>query len=193
MKLTQCFIKGRKSAGFTEAYERELQVAPKSILEIGVQSGNSLRMWREAYPDAKVVGIDVDPDVGMAEDCLTIIGDGHDPEFLAKVWDEHGPFDLVIDDGSHQVADQIRTFGALLPLMGKGSTYVCEDLHTSYWREFAHGGEPTFVDRTKAAVDELHVYARNSDRHHLKPSFPLETPPNFSSLAVYPGIVFFRV
>lgn len=193
MKLTQCSIKGRKSAGFTEAYEREITFEPKAILEIGVQTGDSLRMWMERFPNAKVVGIDIDPDCGKPEGATVIIGDGHDPDLLAKVWDEHGPFDLVIDDGSHQVAHQIRTFEALLPRIERGGMYVCEDTHTSYWREFARKGEPTFVDRTKAAVDELHVYARNSDRHHLKPSFPLETPPKFSSMAVYPGIVFFRV
>lgn len=194
MKLDDCAAQGRKSAGFNAAYDREIDFEPTAILEIGVQSGGSLYMWRERFPSARVVGIDIDPDCGRADGATVIIGDGHDPAFLQSVWDAHGPFDLVIDDGSHQVADQIRTFEAVIPLMAHGGLYACEDTHTSYWREFARRGEPTFVERAKAAVDELHAYARNSDRHHLKPpgNFPLETPPKFRSMAVYPGIVFFR-
>lgn len=192
MKLTQCTVQGRKSAGFTEAYEREITFEPKAILEIGVQTGDSLRMWRERFPNAKVVGIDIDETCGKPEGTTVVIGDGHDPAFLDSVWGEHGPFDLVIDDGSHQVADQIRTFEALMPKLGRGGVYACEDLHTSYWPQFTRCGGPTFIDRLKTSLDELHAYARNSDRHHQKPYFPLEEPPKFSSVAVYPGIVFFR-
>lgn len=193
MKLADCRVTGRKSAGFNEAYDREITFEPKAILEIGVQTGDSLRMWMERFPNAKVVGIDIEETCGKPEGATVVIGDGHDPDLLAKVWGQYGPFDLVIDDGSHQVAHQIRTFEALLPRIGRGGMYVCEDLHTSYWPQFVHNGEPTFIDRAKASLDELHAYARNSDRHHQKPYFPLEDAPKFSSLAVYPGIAFFRV
>lgn len=194
MKLSDCRVTGRKIAGFNEAYDREIDFTPKAILEIGVQSGDSLRMWMERYPEAKVVGIDVDETCGKPDGATVVIGDGHDPSFIASVWGEHGPFDLVIDDGSHQVADQIRTFEAVLPRIAHGCLYVCEDLHTSYWPQFVHGDEPTFIGRVHRAIEELHAYARNSERHHLKPTgnFPVEPLPQFRSLAVYPGVVFFR-
>ncbi len=45
-------------------YEKYLQfdrLKELKILEIGVAGGHSLRMWKEFYPNATVVGIDITP------------------------------------------------------------------------------------------------------------------------------------
>ena len=56
-----------------------------------------------------------------------------DAGFLQKVAGEFGPFDLIIDDGSHVNAHVITTFEVLFPLLKTGGLYVVEDTQTSYW------------------------------------------------------------
>ena len=46
---------------------------------------------------------------------------------------------LVIDDGSHKSSDIIRTFLLIFPLVKPGGTYIIEDLHASYWRDWEGG------------------------------------------------------
>lgn len=38
-------------------------------------------------------------------------------------------FDLIIDDGSHQVEHQILTANTFMPLLGPRGIYVIEDIH----------------------------------------------------------------
>ena len=45
-----------------------------------------------------------------------------------------GPFDIVIDDGSHVPEHQIATFKTLWPALRGGGLYAVEDIETSYWR-----------------------------------------------------------
>lgn len=188
MKLTECKVTGHKFDEYYRAYEREMPENPKRILEIGVQTGDSLLMWKERYPNALVVGVDNDPTCGRPDGIPVVIGDGHDPDTLDAVWQEFGPFDVVIDDGSHNWADQIRTFEHLIPKMSGGSLYVCEDTHTSYWRGFGDG--ETFIARVRRLLDDLHGYATKSER-----SLDLRTLPDttIGSVHAYRGIVFFRI
>jgi cephalosporin hydroxylase len=48
----------------------------------------------------------------------------------------HGPFDIVIDDGSHVFEHQIASFEALFPLASSTAVYIVEDVHTSYLPDF---------------------------------------------------------
>ena len=52
--------------------------------------------------------------------------------FLKSLADQYGPFDIVIDDGSHAPAHQVASLTALWPHVKVGGVYLVEDLHTSY-------------------------------------------------------------
>ena len=43
-------------------------------------------------------------------------------------------FDLIIDDGSHVVSHQQKTFGKFFKLLRNGGIYVIEDLGSSYFQ-----------------------------------------------------------
>lgn len=62
---------------------------------------------------------------------------------------EHGPFDVVIDDGSHRCAHVIASFEALFPHVTPDGIYAIEDLQTSY-RE-TYGGS-SGADRTGTSM-----------------------------------------
>src|ERR1051325_11492314 len=56
--------KGATMHRYVDLYEKYL--APRrrtatAVLEIGVHQGASLRMWRDYFPHAEIVGLDVEP------------------------------------------------------------------------------------------------------------------------------------
>lgn len=122
--------------GYMQHYQKRIgdwicqnDAVPKSILEIGCEKGNSLRMWNEIFPEAKIYTIDLFQEFDFPFDCdhfLTAIqGDQTDPRVLREARNS-GPFDFIVDDGSHNSRDQLITFYGLV---GSSSVYVVEDLH----------------------------------------------------------------
>jgi len=98
------------------------------VLEIGVDHGGSLQLWKHYFgPDAEIVGLDVDPRcAAYAEAQIEVrIGNQSDWSLLKSL----GVFDVVIDDGSHRLQDQLASFEALWP--STRGAYLIEDCHES--------------------------------------------------------------
>ena len=75
------------------------------MLEVGVQSGGSARLWKQWYgSQLTYVGVDIDARCKrtekLAERIFVEIGSQLDPAFLRSVCAKHGPFDIVIDDNN---------------------------------------------------------------------------------------------
>jgi hypothetical protein len=110
------------------------------ILEIGVggyddpnSGGDSLRMWKQYFPNSMIYGMDIVDKRALEEDRIKIFQGSQDDEvFLKKVVAETGKFDIIIDDGSHRNDHVIKTFKILFPELNNGGIYVVEDTHTSY-------------------------------------------------------------
>lgn len=75
-----------------------------SLLEVGIQFGNSLRMWQKWMPSTLLLGVD-SVDNGVKNFDL-IFGNAYSHELMANSLALVGTFDLIIDDGSHLPADQ---------------------------------------------------------------------------------------
>lgn len=144
-----------------ETYFSRYRDRPIRMLEIGVFRGGSLRMWKEYFhPDSIIVGIDVDKSCAAHEiadrNVYVRIGSQADPNFLAEVNGEFGPFDVILDDGSHKTHHQIISFGALFRnALKDGGCYMVEDVHTNYWLKHVDSPE-TFIELAKQMVDMLH-------------------------------------
>jgi len=138
------------------------------LLEIGVSHGGSLQMWRDYFGSGStIVGVDVAPRVAeLAGDRIHIeIGDQGDAEFLRRVAAEHGPFDIVIDDGSHLPVHQIVSIEALWPTLPESSIYIVEDLHSNYWAAYQGGRhvESTFMSWITERIHDLHAFHSEED------------------------------
>jgi hypothetical protein len=108
----------------------EVRMRVQAVLEIGVDSGRSLAMWEEYFPNAAIHGIDIDARCKESEGGRRKIhiGNAADPQFLAGVVGTMpNGFDIVIDDGSHQMEDQLRSFDYLFPRLTGHGVYVIED------------------------------------------------------------------
>src|SRR5260221_5901561 len=137
------------------------------LLEIGVGGyeapacgGASLRMWAEYFPTAQIVGLDIAPKRLTLDPRIRVIeGSQSDMATLYKLWSEFGPFEIIIDDGSHRAKDVITSFTALYPLMNSGSIYIVEDVQTAFWREGFGGtrdGAGTIIELAHRAVIDMH-------------------------------------
>ena len=117
---------------------------PLRMLEIGVQNGGALEIWRQYFTNGeKFVGCDINTDCGnlIYEDpsITLVIGDANTDETQAKVLSQSDRFDLIMDDGSHTSGDVVRSFARYFPHLKEGGLYIVEDLHCSYWQEFEGG------------------------------------------------------
>jgi hypothetical protein len=133
------------------------------VLEIGVKQGGSLEMWREYFgAGCRIYGVDIDARCAACagEGISVLIGDQADRIFLARLRRELPRIDVLIDDGSHHVADQMVTFEELFPHLSETGLYLCEDVHTSYWEKYGGGlAKPgTFIEFSKALVDRLNAW-----------------------------------
>ena len=118
-------------------YERvlaPLRDQPITVLEIGVYQGASLRTWHDYFPNAKIVGVDIVAVCKRFERGRIAIelADQSNLENLAQIALRHGPFDLIVEDGSHIWEHQITTLCALFPFVKNGGFYIVEDLQTNY-------------------------------------------------------------
>lgn len=175
---------------------------PIRLLEIGVFRGGSLRMWREyLHPDSLVVGIDIDPACQVFDDPTgnvhVRIGSQEDPEFLHQVAAEFGPFDVIIDDGSHRATHMVQSFLQLFDsAVAEGGVYIVEDLHASYVTEY-RDNKMSFVDFVGVLIDAMHSHYQvgwpqsvrsADDRTSLSVSVPAITP-ILGSIEVFDSIV----
>lgn len=125
-----------------------------TLLEIGFSQGCSHLMWREYFPNATILAIDIKPwqwyqerekSLGVPEKYKEIInidfdklfnekfqlfvGDQKDENLLSNICEKFNTFDVIIDDASHFDLETKISFEYLFPYLKNGSAYIIEDLH----------------------------------------------------------------
>lgn len=133
------------------------------FLEIGVNNGGSLQMWRRYFgDDAVLCGIDINEDCAQydGQSGMVRIGSQDDADFLGRVVDEMGGVDVVLDDGSHRMAHIEASLRILFPRLEMGGTYAIEDLHTAYYPRYGGGldTEANFYNTVRRMIDDMHMW-----------------------------------
>ena len=116
------------------AHFRDIRLSAKKVVEIGVQTDRSIRMWEEFFPNAQIYGIDIDPECARFSGGRrkVFIGDQMDSEFLTEfIRETGGGFDVVIDDGLHSQKSILTSISELFCSLGKRGIYVIEDIQRS--------------------------------------------------------------
>ena len=161
--------------------------APK-VLEVGVMRGGSLQIWKRYFgPGANIHGVDINPrcERHVEEDIAVHIGNQGDGVFLRNLGRDFGPFDVVIDDGSHRMEDQKVSLDTLWHFVRDGGVYFCEDTHTSYFHRFGGGYRrpESFIERAKGLVDCLHMWWSG----RMSAAEAAAWTPHLASAHFYPG------
>lgn len=130
--------KASNGHGYTLVYDALLAPYRDKVirlLEIGVWEGASLALWSAYFTRGAIIGADID-----LSRCKTPLPD------RCRLWEMNqsseislvnmarnvGPWDLIIDDGSHDPRHQVLTFTCLWPYLNPGGLYIVEDLYPSY-------------------------------------------------------------
>ena len=147
---------------FAKFYDKDI-----TIMEIGVNKGGSLQLWKKMFGSkSKIIGVDINPDCKrMEDDQISIyIGDQADRNFWKQVKSEIPQLDILIDDGGHEMQQQIVTFEEMYPCVNTsgGGVYLCEDTCTSYdskkYHNAGYHNPNNFIEYSKNFIDYIHAW-----------------------------------
>lgn len=120
--------KGSKGHNYAPYYEKHLPKTAKKILEIGCYKGESIRCWHEIYPEAQIYTLDLfeENPIPFNEPWFHAFKGSQVDGDRLKQLRELGPYDFIVEDGSHNSRDQLITFYGLVDC---SPLYIVEDLH----------------------------------------------------------------
>lgn len=174
---------------YTPAYDSILKTRKDSVsfvLEVGIgnlqlmnpivgsdyKPGASLRMWRDYFPNATIIGVDIRKEVLFHEDrIITFQGDQSETVSLLNLlgqmnqyFNKRVVFDIIIDDGSHILEHQITTLWTYFPLLNPKGIYIVEDIRRSDLNVFKNIGsylpncENIYVHEGEFTQDDFVAY-----------------------------------
>lgn len=154
-----------------------------NILEIGVLFGNSLKMWEHYFENSMIFGIDdfSQKDGSQFHDYKTIDGESimndlskHERikffnvscENETKVLDifQDIKFDVIIDDASHSVHQQLNNFRLFHKFLNEEFIYICEDVQSNHNGNFLCGVFKTISPNKSVEMINFDVKNRFDDR-----------------------------
>lgn len=108
-----------------EEFKRDSEI---NFLEIGIQKGGSLLAWAEYFTNGNIYGVDIIDcvlDEYKSEKFHYIFKDIKDPSVKDTL---NGiMFDIIIDDGSHQLPDVLYVVNNYLYKLKNGGVLIIED------------------------------------------------------------------
>lgn len=102
-------------------------------MELGVDFGGSLLFWNRYLENAQIHGVDLTDEPISIHDSPNIHYhqvDCANPKLLANKFIDL-TFDIIIDDASHQLDQQVISFMVLWPKVRVGGLYILEDINDS--------------------------------------------------------------
>ena len=107
-----------------------------TLVEIGVRSGASLKLWSEYFSKANIIGIDnlsdfndyqvpINENWTSSEKVTFIDADGYLQETVDKINDK---INILIDDGPHTLESHIKLLELYIPKMNKDGMIIIEDI-----------------------------------------------------------------
>ncbi len=136
---------------YTDAYHdvfKDIRGEVRDFMEIGIGSllpvessavgflnhhpnyrpGGSLRAWRDYFPNAEIVGVDIAEDCRITEDRISSLIFSSTDAYAKYVHLGNRQFDIIIDDGLHVAEAQLATLFNMFPHVKDGGYYCIEDM-----------------------------------------------------------------
>jgi len=124
-----CYIDEWYSSEFTPIRYENLK-----ILEIGINKGDSLILWRDWFTNSEITGIDNMSEMG--DDYINIVdkiervniiyADAYSP-FTSDSFEDN-TFDYIIDDGPHSLLSQLLCIKLYYSKLKSGGKIIIEDI-----------------------------------------------------------------
>lgn len=132
------------------------------ILEIGIDRGGSLELWHKMFKNPTIYAVDANPevkDIKFDFDVNIELGDQGDLNFWQQYTQNKPKFDIIIDDGGHNMHQQVNSLISLFPHLNLNGVYLVEDTHTSYVKAYGGGfqKQDSFIEIVKTFIDMINV------------------------------------
>lgn len=125
-----------------EKYFSPIKNEVKLLCEIGIGgfwedvnwvNGNSLKVWRDYFLNSQILGLDIVKHTNIEGlDRINIDWiDQSKKDLVIEYSSKLQNYDIILDDGSHNVYDQQITLAYFFKSLKSGGIYVLEDLHSS--------------------------------------------------------------
>lgn len=133
-----------------------------NFIEIGVSLGYSMKMWIDYFNNSKIIGIEKYPQFQNPKcminellnnpKCEIWLDDATHENILEKIGNLE--LDVIIDDGSHNLSDQIKSFLLLKSKMKKNGIYIIEDIEN--------------ISNSRVTFESLHSNCEIIDNRNIK-------------------------
>lgn len=112
---------------------KPIQKDTNIFVEIGVGNGNSLKIWKKYFNCERVIGIDNDETIlkSKIDGCELLKCDQSIESDLIETSNNINNANIILDDGSHKMYDQQKTFAIFFKALAPGGIYIIENIQTS--------------------------------------------------------------
>jgi hypothetical protein len=130
--LAKKFHTDKSSGGhfYTQYYEQILQSKKdnvKSLLEIGIGGGGSLKVWATYFPNAQIYALDIHKYKSEIKRIQAFQFNQNNKNKLIETF-KYKTFDIIIDDGGHNGSDILISLDILFNYLINGGYYIIEDM-----------------------------------------------------------------
>ena len=141
------------------------------VLEVGVgdfedKNGGSIKMWRDYFPNATIVGLDIlhinrvmDELLNDDRVVLFMETNAYNKDFFANTFlNKNIKYDFLLDDGPHSLESMILFIKLYSQIMKDDGILIVEDVQRIEWLEYLSDVTP----------DYLKPYIKTYDLRHIK-------------------------
>lgn len=140
MKLSDYILKNRSifatdklDLGYVDEFYNDIfsqrKDKIKNLLEIGIQNGFSINLWKNYLPNANIHCVDITPISNSSlsgSNVFPYFGNAYSKEYLNKFENEF--FDVIIDDGPHTLESQIYFLENFTKKLKSKGILILEDI-----------------------------------------------------------------
>ena len=104
-----------------------------STMGINAKPGGSLKLWCDYFPNANIIGIDIDKDILFNEERIDTYqcdqtSKSSIQNFVNQSGIKEGTIDIIIDDGLHEFHAGVSLFEGLKQYLSEDGFYIIEDI-----------------------------------------------------------------
>lgn len=140
IRHTDKFDLGYVDLFYNDLFSRRKETV-SSVLEIGVDHGQSILLWRDFFMNAKIYGVDIDP-----APAAIVAEPNRIAHYQLDAYSQNGVsylqqlqfngYDIIIDDGPHTLESMIFFLKNYINLLAPKGILVLEDIIDTTWTPY---------------------------------------------------------
>lgn len=157
---------------YLSLYQQLLESKKESathVLEVGIQGGGSIKLWKDFFPNATVVGVDVMKKEGIWDEIhhdriqLYTESDAYNTDFFVSTFLDKARFDFLLDDGPHTLDSMVRFIQLYSQIMKEDGMLIIEDVQAWEWMDILRQAVPASLQSYIRVYDLRAVKGRYDD------------------------------